>query len=587
MPAALPHNTDSFSLIKRLVADYLLPYKGKVLFAILFMALSGGMTALIAALMEPVLDDVLFEAKQHMILPVCLGVAFAFIVRGLATYIHVLLMNKVGNSIIADIQNQLFSHFVTLDMAFFQNHPSGELLSRVTHDVTVLRATIVGCLTGFGKSFFTLIFLIGVMLYQDWKLTLIAFIVFPLLSGFVVYIGWRLRKLSKQTQSEVGILSDILSQSFRGIRLVKAYGAETHEIQKVSDAVEKVKRLNIKAIRVSALSTPVNESLVGFIFAAIIAYGGYQVIGGHSTAGELASFVAAFSLAYEPMKKLAKLNNTLQSGLGACERVFAMLDRSAEIYDKADAEVLEVERALLSFDAVDFSYVGADFCALSAISFEAKPDTVTALVGLSGGGKSTILNLIPRFYDIGSGAVRINEHDIRDVTQDSLRRHIALVSQDIMIFNESALDNIRYGRMDASEEDVREAARQAAADGFISELEHGYDTVLGEEGVKLSGGQKQRIAIARAILRDAPILLLDEATSALDNESEQLVQNALKTLQKGRTTLVIAHRLTTVQDADQILVLSRGAIVERGSHNSLMALGGVYAKMYHAGMKSE
>ena len=425
------------------------------------------------------------------------------------------------------------------------------------------------------------------MFYQDWKLTLIAFVVFPVLSGFVVYIGRRLRKLSKRTQSEVGILSDMLSQSFQGIRLVKAYGAEQHETRKVSRAVDKVKVLNIKAISVSALSTPVNESLVGFVFAAIIAYGGYQVIGGHSTAGELASFVAAFSLAYEPMKKLAKLNNTLQLGLGASERVFAVLDRMSEVNDKPDAKIFEGKSVEISFDNVSFSYENSSVQALKQISFHVQPDTVSALVGLSGGGKSTVLNLIPRFYDVSEGKVQLNGIDIRDVTQETLRRHIALVSQDIMIFNESATDNIRYGRMDATEEEIRDAARQAAADGFISELEDGYDTILGEQGVKLSGGQKQRIAIARAILRDAPILLLDEATSALDNESEKLVQDALKRLQKGRTTLVIAHRLTTVQDADQILVLSDGEIVERGTHDTLMAMDQVYAKMYHTGMKLE
>lgn len=575
----------SLVLIKRLLLGYMSPYKGQMAIAIFFMALAGAMTAMVAALMQPVLDDVLYTGKEDLIIPVAFGFAAAFAVRGVSTYMHTVMMSKVGHSIVADIQNHLFSHFMKLDLSFFHMHTSGDLLSHVVNDVSVMRNAITNSLTGFGKSLFTLVFLIGLMFLRDWKLTLAAFIVFPLLSVFVVYIGKRLRKISKSIQSEMGGLSSLLSQTFMGIRLVKAYCMEGHEVGKAQVAVHKVRDLNVKSAQVSSLSTPVNEVIVGMIFAAIIIYGGYQVGAGDTSPGQLASFIAAFTLAYEPMKKLAKLNNTLQMGLGASERVFAMIDTQSFINDNLDALTLDAKRADITFENVEFHYEDSDSRALTGVSFKAEPDKVTALVGPSGGGKSTVLNLIARFYDVMNGSIRINGIDVKDISLVSLREHIALVSQDITIFAGSVYENICYGNPEASEEAVYAAAEAAAAHGFIMELDNGYKTEVGESGVKLSGGQKQRISIARAILRDAPILLLDEATSALDNESEKLVQDALKKLEKGRTTIIIAHRLSTVQEADQIIVLDKGHVVEVGAHGNLLFQGGLYANMYNTGMK--
>lgn len=575
----------TLTLLKRMIRTYLLPYKFKVVVAVFFMALAAAMTAAIAALMQPILDEVLNEGKEEYIIPVAVGLSVAFAARGLSTYFHTILMNQTGQSIVADIQRQLFSHSMTMDLSFFHANPSGQMISRVVNDVSVMRTAITDTLTGFGKSFFTLIFLIGLMFYRDWFLTLSAFVVFPLLTIFVVYIGKRLRRVSSSIQSEMAGLSDLLSQSFQGVRLVKAYGMEQHEIRKIGGAVDKVRDLNIKSVQLSNLSTPVNEIIVGLIFAGIIIYGGYGVIEGHTTAGELGSFLAAFIMAYEPMKKLAKLNNSLQTGLGASDRVFAVLDEEPLITNLPDAQTVKVPAPSIGFESVDFAYEGAELNALNDISFVAEAGKVTALVGPSGGGKSTVMNLIPRFYDTTSGVVRVGDHDIKSMKIASLRKHIALVSQDITIFNESILDNIRYGREGASEESVIQAAKMAAAHDFIMDFEDGYETVVGEDGVRLSGGQRQRISIARAMLRDAPILLLDEATSALDNESEKAVQEALQLLEKGRTTLVIAHRLSTVQNADLILVMESGRIVERGTHDELMDLAGVYATMYNTGMK--
>ncbi len=574
------------ALVKRLIQDYLSQHLFLLFVAVIFMAISSLMTALVAALLQPVLDDVLYGQKEALIIPVALGFAAAFAVRGITTYVHTILMNKVGQTIVADIQAQLFKHLMMLDMAFFHAYPSGQLLSRVVSDVNVVRTAVTGSLTGFGKSFFTLLFLVALMFLTDWKLTLASFIVFPLLAFFVVYIGNKLRKISKNIQSELGELSDLLTQAFQGIRLVKSYRMEDYEIKKIGCAINRVKKLNIKAVRVSTLSTPVNETIVGFIFCGIIIYGGYEVIAGNTTAGHLASFIAAFSLAYEPMKKLARLNNTLQMGLGATERVFDMLDMQAKIISKKDAITFNTKKPEIVFKNVSFSYENSELKALNNISFEAKPGEVTALVGISGGGKSTIISLIPRFYDVTEGQILLDDKDIRDLTIKSLRQSIALVSQDITIFNDSVMENIRYGKADASDEEVFDAAKIAAAHEFIKEFEEGYATIVGENGIKLSGGQKQRISIARAILCDAPILLLDEATSALDNESEKLVQDALRRLEAGRTTLVIAHRLTTVQNANQILVLDRGKIVERGTHDDLIKDNGVYESMYKAGLKS-
>ncbi len=553
--------------------------------ALVFMTLASAMTAGIALLMKPVLDGVLPGKSEDVILQVSGIVFICFFLRGASTYIYTLIMAKVGQSVIADVQKQLFSHFLGLELAFFHANPSGQLISRVISDVNVMRAAVSDTLTGFGKSFLTLIFLVGVMFYRDWQLAFAAFIVFPFMVGFVAYLGRKLRHISGNVQSEMANLTDILSQIFHGIRQVQAYGMEDAEKKKAAIAIDKVKKLNIKSVRVGNLSTPVNEMLVGVILGGVISYGGYQAAAGNMTPGDLGSFLTAFIMAYEPMKKLARLNNTLQTGLGATERVFEMLDYKAVVKNKKSAKKLKVAKPEIIFKDVEFQYEETDLKALNKISFTAKPGKVTALVGPSGGGKSTIINLIPRFYDALKGDVLIDGHKVKDLTLESLRENIALVSQDITIFDDTIAGNIAYGSVGASDDDIVKAAKAAAAHDFIEGFPEGYETRVGEEGVKLSGGQKQRIAIARAILRDAPILLLDEATSALDNESEKAIQEALQELEKGRTTIVIAHRLSTIQSAHQIIVLDHGKIVEKGTHAALLKKNGLFAQMHAAGMR--
>ena len=572
-------NTNTLYLWKRLIRVYLRPYLGLLLWSLLFMLIAAATTAILAQLMQPILDDVLVEKNQEAILPVASAALFTFILRGIVSYFQATMMAKVGQSVVSQIQQDVFTRLMQMDLEYFHRNPSGQLISRILNDVNVMRMAVVDSVTGMGKSLFTLIFLIAVMFMQDWKLSLAAFVILPFAAGFVAYLGKKLRRLSGTIQDETAVLSALLSQTFRGIRQVKSYGMEAFEISRSARAVEQVKKLNIKSVRVGDLSTPVNEMLVGFIFFGVIVYGGYQALNDNMSAGQLGAFLAALLMAYEPMKKLAKLNNSLQKGMGAAERIFDILDEGYKIDDKPEAKALDASKPSVCFDAVEFRYKEDGVNILNKISFTVPHGKVYALVGPSGAGKSTILNLIPRFYDVSAGAVKIGDQDVRDVTLASVRANIALVSQDITIFDDTVMANIRYGRIDATDDEVIDAAKKAFAHDFIELLPMGYETVLGEDGVSLSGGQRQRISIARALLKDAPILLLDEATSALDAESEQAVQEALKELEKGRTTIVIAHRLSTIQNADQIIVLDQGQIAEQGTHAELMQNDALYAKM--------
>lgn len=572
-------------LVKRLVKNYLRPHLGLLLLAICFMIIAAAMTAAFAMIIEPVMNHILVAGNTSKVWGLGSAIFIIFFVRGIAAYADTILMNKIGQSIVAMIQKEMFSHFMDLDLKFFHANPSGQLISRVVNDVEVLRTSVTSCLTGMGKSVITLVLLVGVMFYQDWVLALAAFTTFPFVAMFVAWIGRKLRKTSGDIQAGQATLSDRLSQIFQGIRLVKAYGMEEHEREMAGKVIHRVRSLIMKSVRIGNLSAPVNETIAGLVVFGIIVYGGYQVAAGETTAGALLSFITAFSMAYEPMRKLARLNNTLQMGLGAADRVFDMLDTRANIQDSFDAKEVTLKQPEIIFDQVEFQYEEDDERkALNGISITIPAGQVTALVGPSGSGKTTIMNLIPRFFDVTAGKVLVDGIDLRDISKASLRQNIALVSQDITIFDDTVWANIGYGKAGAYQDEIIKAAIAAEADEFIRELPHGYDTRLGEDGVTLSGGQRQRLSIARAILRDAPILLLDEATSALDNESERAIQKTLSELQKGRTTLVIAHRLSTVQTADQILVLDQGSVIEQGNHEGLMAENGVYARMYNAGL---
>jgi subfamily B ATP-binding cassette protein MsbA len=569
----------TMALGRRLLAEHVRPQLGRIALALVCMAMVAGSTAALAHLMEPVVNEI-FVNKQGAMLPlIAASVLAVFVVRGLATYAQSVLMNRVGQRIIADMQHRLFRHLMGADLAFFHDTSTGTLIARFTNDVALLRNVVSSTLTSLGKDALTLVGLVGLMFAKDWQLAAVAFFAFPLAVLPIVRIGGRMRKVSARTQAQMAEFTTFLDQTFQGARLVKAYGMQAYEAGRAGRIVENLFRLVVKAARVRSLAHPIMEVLAGLAIVAVILYGGQQVIAESKTPGAFFAFMTALMLAYEPLKKLAQLNANLQEGLAAAQRVFAALDMRPSIVDAPDAEPLRIDGGSLRFEKVSFAY-GTDKPAIFDIDLAVPAGRTVALVGPSGAGKSTILNLIPRFYDIESGRLTIDGQETRRVTLDSLRANLALVSQEVSLFDDSVRANIAYGRLDADEAAIRAAARAAGADAFIRALPQGYDTLVGEHGVKLSGGQRQRIAIARAMLKNAPILLLDEATSALDTDAERQVQEALNRLMRGRTTVVIAHRLSTVVNADLIYVIDGGRVVECGSHAELMARGGEYARLY-------
>ena len=574
----------SWTLLLRLFRGYLRLHLAGFAAAMFFMILGAAMTGTLAKMVEPLVNG--FSSSHGLAYhsQIALAVLGVFIGGGVATYFHTVILNQIGQSIVTDVQRQMYGHLLRADLAFFHANPSGTLISRLTNDVGVMRQAMGECLTNSFKGGLTLVFLIAIMFYQDWRLSLATFIVFPVSAMFVARIGQRMRKLSSSTQAETGNFAALLGQSFLGMRHVKAYGMEHAEEERVRGVTEIIYNLAIRGYRQSALTSPITELMNGLAFAAAVLYGGWRIDAGLLTPGGLASFIAAFGFAYTPMKRMAKVNAQLQAGLAAAERVFDLLDLKPTIVDAPNAVNLATADYTISLNDVVFRYADGTE-ALDHLSITIPHGKTVAIVGASGAGKSTIINLIPRFYDIQGGSITLGGQDIRNVTMVSLRRIIGLVSQETALFNDTVRANIAYGRPDATFEEIQTAAQDAFADGFIRELPQGYDTLVGEHGVKLSGGQRQRIAIARAMVRNAPVLLLDEATSALDNESERAVQAALKRLQQGRTTIVVAHRLSTIVDADMIVVLEQGKVVEQGTHVDLLAKHGVYARLY--GMQGE
>jgi subfamily B ATP-binding cassette protein MsbA len=581
--SALAHrlalDRSSWPLLRRLLANYVKPHLGILAAALVLMLVAAAATASLAKLMEPVLDEVFTQRHRERLAQVALLVLGVFVIKGVATFGQAVLMNRVGQRIVAALQIDLFRHLMRADLAFFHGASTGALISRLTNDANVLRGIVSTALTGLGKDLLTLIFLVGLMFYQDWALAAAAFVAFPTAIWPILRIGRRMRKVSANTQSEMAEFTTLLDQVFQGVRHVKAYGMEAYESDRATQLIRRLSRLNEKAARTRSIGHPIMETLGGIAIVVVIVYGGWQVIEGTRTTGAFFSFVTALLLAYEPLKRLAQLNANLQEGLAAAARVFATLDAPPRIVDKPTARPLSVVRGEVAFADVRFSYA-AGKAALDGVTLTVPAGRTAALVGPSGGGKSTILNLIPRFFDVDSGAVTVDGQDVRDVTLTSLRQNVALVSQEVSLFDDSVAANIAYGRPNSTLPEIEAAARHAQAHDFIMTLPDGYRTRVGEHGVKLSGGQRQRIAIARAMLKNAPILLLDEATSALDTESERQVQASLSDLMRGRTTLVIAHRLSTVADADVIYLVVDGRVVEQGRHAELLTRGGIYHRLW-------
>ena len=565
-------------LFKR-IFTYFSPYKVRIFIAIAGMIIVALSDAALAYIVKPVLNDVFIKTDLKMLAIVPAALVLLYLIKGIFRYIQSYLMRYVGQRVIMDIRNRMYEHYQRLSLDYFAANQTGAMMSRITNDIIAMQNALPVA-TDLIRQPFTLIGLIGVAFYMEWKLTLFAVLAMPLMMiPFAVFMK-KFRKYSKREQEKMGNISSVLQESISGIKVTRAFGMEEHEINRFNKENMDYFKVRIKTIRAEEFTSPLNEFFGSIGIAFVVWYGGYQVLTGESSPGSFFSFLAACALMYNPIKKLNSANATIQASMAAAERVFQILDTEPSVREKEGALSIDNVKEGIEFKNVSFKY--HQDMILNQIDLKVTSGQVVAIVGESGGGKSTLVSLIPRFYDVSEGSISIDGVDLRDLTFKSLRRLTAVVSQETFLFNDTIRNNIAYmpGRESISLDAVITAAKAANAHDFIMAMPEEYDTVVGERGIRLSGGQKQRLSIARALLKDSPILILDEATSSLDSESEYLVQEALNRLMKGRTTFVIAHRLSTVQHADRILVLSKGRIVEEGRHDELLKVGGEYAKLY-------
>jgi len=556
------------------------PYRGQMVLAMVGMLAVGGFNALQAYMVKPLLDEIFFNKNAQLLHLLPLGLLLIFFAKGIFYFAYSYLLERVGQSVIRDLRNRIYAHLHEMSLNFFHQHTTGELISRIINDVSMLQSSVSHALIRMLRDFFSVIGLIGVIFYMDWRLALVSLLFLPMAAVPIVVFGKKFRRISTSYQTKIGEATSQLHETIAGVRIVKAFGMEGFEKQRFAVKIQSIMDTLMLETRYSCLSHPMIEFLGGVGMAMIIWFGGGQVLQGHSTPGAFMSFLTALIMLYEPVKGVSKINTTIQQGMAAAARIFSLLAIRPEIQEAPDAVELAPFSRQLVFTDVSFSY-GTNPPVIRQLNLQINHGEILAIVGPSGSGKTTLANLIPRFYEIGQGELQIDDIDIRQVTFTSLRRQIALVTQQTILFNTTVRDNIAYGMTDCPEEKIIEAARSAYALDFIQALPQGFETLIGEGGSRLSGGQQQRISIARALLKDAPILILDEATSALDTESEREVQRALDNLMQNRTTIVIAHRLSTIQNADRIVVLKDGQLIEEGRHEDLLTLGGEYSMLYH------
>ena len=565
-------------IYKRLLG-YSKPYVKRIVLAMIASLGVAATDVAVAKLVQPLVDHVLSPDGASLIDMVPWVVIGLALLKGGSRYIQEYFIKTAGQMVVQDLRNDLYRHTLRLSMGFYSRMPSGTIVSRIINDIATLQKSAADELVAVVRESLTLVGLVFLLFYNDWRLALVAFVVLPLAIVPATYIGRRIKRYVQKSLANIGNLTSILQEAFGGIKVVKAFGTEETEKQRFEKENHTYYRRIAKVIRYDSASAPIVELLSSLGAAGVLWYGLYRVMNGYISEGELLSFVTAMGMMYGPLKRLVKSNNVIQRAIGASERVFEMMDTPVDLDDEPRATTLKAVSGHVSFEHVDFGYDEHELV-LRDFTLDVKPGTTVALVGASGAGKSTVIGLLARFYDPTRGRVCIDGQDISKVSQKSLKQQIALVDQEVFLFHDTIANNIRYACPQATDAQVHRAAQQAFADEFIRQMPDGYVTVIGDRGVRLSGGQRQRICIARAILRNAPILLLDEATSALDTQSETVVQSALENLMQGRTTFVIAHRLSTVMHVDEILVMDSGEVVERGNHEELLAQHGYYHTLY-------